>query len=234
MASRITPVQFETTNAPVEPDNWDNVFSGYFADQWRVGQRLTFNLGVRYDFQHSLRARTDAARRSVCRGGDVPARRGWQMGPLRSARGRGVGCDRQRQNGVKATYGSFNTEAAISANYNQYTTFQTVYRWSDPNRNGRYDPGEVDLNTTTAAGFHQHDQRGQQQDQRPISSCRMSTKSRHRSSTRSRRISRCAACTSSNTRAAPTAPSTCCGPYSAFNIPITRTRPWSRRRAQHH
>ena len=48
---------------------------------------------------------------------------------------------------MKATYGRFNTEAAIAANYNQYTTFQTVYRWSDPNRNGRYDPGEVNLDT---------------------------------------------------------------------------------------
>ena len=47
------PLQFETSNAPVEPDNWDNVYSGYLADQWRVGQRLTFNLGLRYDYQHS-------------------------------------------------------------------------------------------------------------------------------------------------------------------------------------
>jgi len=47
------PLQFETANAPVEPDNWDNVYSAYFADQWRLGQRLTFNLGVRYDYQHS-------------------------------------------------------------------------------------------------------------------------------------------------------------------------------------
>ena len=39
-------VQFETSNAPVFPANWDNVHSAYVTDQWRVGQRLTFNIGV--------------------------------------------------------------------------------------------------------------------------------------------------------------------------------------------
>ncbi len=93
------PVQLETTNAPVEPDNWDNVYSAYFADQWRLGQRLTFNLGLRVRLPALLCARADATGRTVCRRRDVPERRSRQVGPLRAARGRRVGRDRQRQDG---------------------------------------------------------------------------------------------------------------------------------------
>lgn len=142
-----TPVQLETTNAPVEPDNWDNVFSGYVTDQWQVGQRLTFNLGVRYDFQHSYvpeQRRTEGPFAAAATFPFVEVGKWGRFAPRAAVawdvtgRGKTV---------MKATYGRFNTEAAIAANYNQYTTFQTVYRWSDPNRNGRYDPGEVNLDT---------------------------------------------------------------------------------------
>src|SRR6202022_1934476 len=47
------PVELETNNAPVDPLDWDDVHSVYVTDQWKVGQRLTFNLGLRWDYQHS-------------------------------------------------------------------------------------------------------------------------------------------------------------------------------------
>src|SRR4029079_18807283 len=57
MSARVTGVgqgvRSETSSAPVNPANWDNVYSGYIADQWRGGQRLTFNLGLRSHYQHS-------------------------------------------------------------------------------------------------------------------------------------------------------------------------------------
>jgi len=141
------PIQFETTNAPVEPDNWDNVYSGYFTDQWRVGQRLTFNLGVRYDFQQSYVPEQTRLAGPFAAAATFPrvdvgtwGRFGPRAAMAWDVTGRG-------KTVMKATYGKFNSEAAIAANYNQYTTFQTVYRWTDPNRNGRFDPGEVNLDT---------------------------------------------------------------------------------------
>jgi outer membrane receptor protein involved in Fe transport len=141
------PSQFETSNAPVEPDNWDNVYSAYFADQWRLGQRLTFNLGVRYDYQHSyvpeqirpagpFAAAATFARVEVGRWGRFAPRAAiaWDV----TGQGKTV---------LKASYGWFNTEAAISADYNQYTIFTTDYRWHDLNRDGQYQPGEVNLDT---------------------------------------------------------------------------------------
>ena len=142
-----TPVQFETTNAPVEPDNWDNVFSGYFADQWRVGQRLTFNLGVRYDFQNSYVPEQTRPEGPFAAAATFPRVEVGKWGRFAPRAAVAWDVTGQGKTVMKATYGRFNTEAAIAANYNQYTTFQTVYRWSDPNRNGRYDPGEVNLDT---------------------------------------------------------------------------------------
>jgi len=141
------PLQFETANAPVEPDNWDNVYSAYFADQWRLDQRLTFNLGVRYDSQHSyvpeqtrpagpFAAAATFPRVEVGRWGHFAPRAAfaWDV----TGRGKTV---------LKASYGWFNSEAAVSADYNQYTIFNTDYRWHDLNGDGRYQPGEVNLDT---------------------------------------------------------------------------------------
>jgi outer membrane receptor protein involved in Fe transport len=144
------PSQFETSNAPVEPDNWDNVYSAYLADQWRVGQRLTFNLGVRYDYQHSyvpdqtreagpFAAAATFPKVEVGRWRHVAPRAAfaWDL----TGKGKTV---------LKASYGWFNTEAAISADYNQNTIFTTDFRWHDLNRNNQYDPGEVNFDTSAA------------------------------------------------------------------------------------
>ena len=58
-----------------------------------------------------------------------------------------MGSDRQRQTVLKASYGWFNTEAALSGDYNPNTIFNTDYRWHDLNGDGRYQPGEVNLDT---------------------------------------------------------------------------------------
>ncbi|MBA3271593.1 MAG: TonB-dependent receptor, partial [Acidobacteria bacterium] len=144
------PIQLETTNAPVEPDNWDNVYSAYFSDQWRVGQRLTFNLGVRYDFQKSYvpeQTRPAGPFAAAATFPRVDVGTWGRFGPRAALAWDVTGSSKTV---MKATYGKFNSEASIAANYNQYTTFQTVYRWTDPNGNGRYDPGEVDLDTNGA------------------------------------------------------------------------------------
>lgn len=141
------PVQFETTNAPVEPDNWDNVFSTYFTDQWRLGQRLTFNLGIRYDYQHSYVPEQTRPQGPFAAAATFPRVEVGRWGRFAPRAAVAWDLTGSGKTVVKATYGRFNTEAAIAANYNQYTTFQTVYRWTDPNRNGRYDPGEVNLDT---------------------------------------------------------------------------------------
>jgi hypothetical protein len=141
------PVQFETNNAPVEPDNWDNVYSAYFTDQWRVGRRLTFNLGARLDYQHSYvpeQTRPEGQFAPAATFPRVEVGRWARVGPRAAVAWDVTGSGKTV---LKSTYGWFNTEAALAGNYNQYTTFTTDYRWNDLNRNSRYDPGEVNLDT---------------------------------------------------------------------------------------
>ena len=144
------PLQFETSNAPVEPDNWDNVYSLYLADQWRLGQRLTFNLGMRYDYQHSYvpeqtrEAGPFAAAATLTR---VEVGRWAHFAPRAAVAWDMTGSGKTV---LKASYGWFNTEAALSADYNPNTIFTTDYRWHDLNGDGKYQPGEVNLDTNGA------------------------------------------------------------------------------------
>ena len=50
---------------------------------------------------------------------------------------------------LKASWGRYNHSPgdAFADAYNRNTISTTTYRWSDPNRNGDYDPGEVNLDT---------------------------------------------------------------------------------------
>jgi hypothetical protein len=141
------PAEFESNNAPVDPTGWDTVFSVYFTDQWRVGQRLTFNLGLRWDRQHSFvpeqsREEGQFAKQETFPRVEVltygrPAPRAavaWDV----TGSGRTV---------AKATYGWFNAESILADNYNKNSSYTTRYRWRDLNGNRNYDPGEVNLDT---------------------------------------------------------------------------------------
>ena len=140
-----TGVQFEYNNAPVEPDNWDNVYSGYLADQWRIGQRLTLNLGIRYDYQHSFVPEQPREAGPWARAETFPKVEVGTWGRIAPRAALAWDVTGSGKMVAKATYGKFNTEAAVSADFNKYTTFTTQFRWNDANRDGRYQPGEVNL-----------------------------------------------------------------------------------------
>ena len=142
--------QFETSNAPVEPDNWDNVYSTYFQDLWRLGRRLTLNLGVRYDYQHSYVPEQTREAGPFAAAATFPKIEvgGWgHFGP----RG-GFAWDLTGSGTtvLKGSYGWFNSEAALSADYNPNTIFNTDFRWHDLNGDGKYQPGEVNFDTSAA------------------------------------------------------------------------------------
>ena len=47
------PVEMVTFSLPVSARNKLNLYAGYLADQWRVNDRLTMNLGLRWERQTS-------------------------------------------------------------------------------------------------------------------------------------------------------------------------------------
>ena len=48
-----TPFRIRAYNTPVFPQDNEDIFAWYFKDSWRVHDKLTFNLGVRWEYQHS-------------------------------------------------------------------------------------------------------------------------------------------------------------------------------------
>jgi hypothetical protein len=144
-------VEITTFSLPVEPKNGLNLHSLYATDQWRLGRRLTFNLGLRFDRQTTFipaqvqepSTFVNAAEYAAI---DVGA---WNMWAPRAA----VAWDPtgSGKNVVKAAYGWYNDElpyfvATFTDIYNPVFATATTYRWRDLNGNRDYDPGEVNLN----------------------------------------------------------------------------------------
>ena len=143
--------EFEANNAPVDPTEWDDIYSVYLMDQWRVGQRLTFNLGLRWDGQHSFvpeqtrEAGRFAAAETFPR---VEVYKGHAWAPRAALAWDTTGSGRSV---LKVTYGWYNPEASLAGAFNKNGSFTTRYRWRDLNGNKNYDPGEVNLSTAPGA-----------------------------------------------------------------------------------
>ena len=142
--------EFEAQNAPITPDNWDNVYSFFITDQWRLGQRLTFNLGTRIDSQHSWVPEQSRAAGEWFPAATFPrveVGRWTILAPRVAVAWDVTGSGRTV---LKSTYGRFNNSIDISADYNRYSSCTTRYRWNDFNGDNDYNPGEVLFNVPAA------------------------------------------------------------------------------------
>jgi hypothetical protein len=137
--------EFESNNAPTKPKELTEYYSAFVQDQWRLG-RLTFNLGVRMDYQHLLvpaqsrEAGMFAEARSFNK---IEIGKWWSIGPRAAFAWDITGSGKTV---LKSTYGKFHP-AFGAGNFNPNTSYTTRYRWRDLNLNGDYDPGEVNLDT---------------------------------------------------------------------------------------
>jgi len=140
------PIQIDTYNYPVFPINRMNTFALFATDSWKI-DRFTLNLGVRYDHSSSFYPTQEKEPGVFGTSGSVAASDilTWnrvvpRLGLSWDVRGTG-------RSVVKATYALYSPSMGtlFSQLYNPNALVTTVYRWSDPNRNGDYDPGEVNL-----------------------------------------------------------------------------------------
>lgn len=144
------PAEIVTFGFPVRPQNLLNLHSAYITDQWHVGPRLTFNLGLRFDREHpSVPPQQQEASTFVAAASfpaiDVGA---WNMWAPRAA----VAWDPtgSARTVLKASYGWYNDElpyfvGTFTDMYNPLFPTATRYRWRDQNGNRDYDAGEVNL-----------------------------------------------------------------------------------------
>jgi Carboxypeptidase regulatory-like domain len=149
-----TPSRIRIYNTPVVPSDHEDIYAWYIKDSWRVKDSLTFNLGARWERQHSyLPAQTYGGARDypmVFPAGSfdfidvqtfnrIVPRLGvaWELG------GKSV---------VKATFGEYNyiLGDTYADDFNRNATANAVFLWHDLNGDKLYQPGEVnfDLNGT--------------------------------------------------------------------------------------
>jgi hypothetical protein len=142
------PIEILLYNAPNYPLTTVHSTSLYFADKWSVGRRLTLNLGFRW-------ARDDGYIPAQCRdaGTFFPANctdhiQGATQRSLVPRLYATYDLTGDGKTALKGGWGRFadwrNGNHVLPLNPN--VALQRRYRWTDPNGNGDYDDGEVNLN----------------------------------------------------------------------------------------
>ena len=157
------PFELITYNTPVNSfQDRLTEYSGYVQDEWRMGTRLTANVGVRVDRYHSsvdpsCKPQGQFGNSGCYPGVDILT---W----TRPAPRVGLAYDLSGDGKTvwKGTYGFFNHlpgDHAFAGQFDANAPVNTTYRWHDLNGDGLYQPGEVNLSTTgpdyvsqTAAG----------------------------------------------------------------------------------
>ena len=148
-----TPSQIRIYNTPVVPADHDNIYAWYLKDSWRPSSRVTVNLGVRWERQHSfLPAQSYAGARdwpTVFPAGDF---RQIEVQKLTRAVPRaGVAWDVGGKSVVKATFGQYNYMLGdtYADAFNRNATANAVFNWHDLNSDRLYQPGEVNLDVNS-------------------------------------------------------------------------------------
>jgi hypothetical protein len=144
-----TPVEIQIRNFPTQPDARAYYYAGYLKDTWRVADRLTLNLGVRIEQQHSF-----LPKQSREASPDFPILfpaatydrldvLAWNSFVPRL----GLAWDVAHRSVVKATFGRFSNgmPGAFADSYNPLADVTMTFRWRDLDGNGDYTPGEVNL-----------------------------------------------------------------------------------------
>jgi len=147
------PTAVREFNTPANPKNVENLLGFFFQDAWTVASRLTLNLGMRYDRNKGILpeqstpagtfigARTLAETRVINQSIAV-----WRAGASFDPVGTG-------RTALKSSYSRYGLQVGIDRvqNVNPLSNTSQDCPWSDPNSNGRLDPGE--LNQALCPGF---------------------------------------------------------------------------------
>ncbi len=139
------PFQVAVANYPYSSLGKMTTQSLFVRDAWRFRERVTLNLGLRYEsYDVSLPAQSKPAGRFYPAGDfeeqDVLTWRNWAPRV-----GLSLPLDRDNRTVLKATYGWYNfaTQATYSDTYNRNALSTTTYRWFDLNGNRDYNDGEL-------------------------------------------------------------------------------------------
>jgi hypothetical protein len=144
-----TPSRIRAYNTPVEPQDSEDIYAWYFKDTWRPTQQLTFNLGVRWEYQHSYLPDQDyAGARDFPT--VFPAKHVNELDVQtfnRVVPRVGVAYDLGNKSVIKATWGLYNY--ILGDTYGDVfaatATANAVFTWHDLNGDREWQPGESNL-----------------------------------------------------------------------------------------
>jgi hypothetical protein len=151
---RDVPVEIVIHNYPTSPRNRVNVHAWYLMDTWRFTNRLTGNLGIRVERQDAFvpaqRYPGSTQFPQLFPAGDFP--KVPVVTWLRALPRLGLAFELTPTTVVKTSFGQYNDlyRDADVGNFNRNAGSDITYRWTDPDRNGNYTPGEVNLATTAS------------------------------------------------------------------------------------
>lgn len=138
------PFQVIVYNYPYNTKNKMTTQSAYLRDAWRFGERVTLNLGLRYERYHVFIPAQSKPAGRFYPAGDFPYTEvlTWQNWAPRL--GLAVPFGTTNRTVLKASYGWYNfaTQAIYADDYNHNAAASTTYRWNDLNGNRDYDDGE--------------------------------------------------------------------------------------------
>ena len=151
------PTQIMIDNLPLKPSNRADIYAAYAQDTWRVSNRLTANLGVRWERQHAyLPEQTYGGSPdfpTVFPSGTFPYQdlTTW----VRTVPRLGLAWDIDGKSVVKTSFGLYspNIGSSFGFAYNRDALSRTTFRWRDSDGNGDYTPGETDLNLNGGSTF---------------------------------------------------------------------------------
>jgi hypothetical protein len=145
-----TPTRIVFHNTPSFPDDSEDTYAFYLKNTWRLSNRLTANLGLRWERQHSyLPAQSREAARdapTIFPAGSFPQ---INVGIwTRTVPRVGVAWDLDGKSVVKASVGAYNYifGDTFGDRYNRNATATATFLWHDRNGDKLYQAGEVDLN----------------------------------------------------------------------------------------
>jgi len=142
--------QIVIDNLPIKPSHRADIYAAYAQDTWRVSDRLTANLGVRWERQHAYLPKQSYGGSpdfpTVFPSGTFPYQdlRTW----VRTVPRLGLAWNLDHKSVVKTSFGLYNPNIGPSFGfaYNRNALSRTTFRWRDLDGNGDYTPGETNLN----------------------------------------------------------------------------------------
>jgi Carboxypeptidase regulatory-like domain len=149
-----TPFRIRAYNTPVAPLDNEDIYAWYLKDSWRPNDRLTFNIGARWEYQHSYLPEQDyAGARDFPT--VYPAKHVDRLNVQtfnRVVPRLGVAYDMGGKSVVKATWGLYNY--ILGDTYGDVfaatATANAVFLWHDLNGDRLWTPNETNL--SLAAG----------------------------------------------------------------------------------